>query len=158
MEVSKLTFTQGFQEQAKKSIGPRKVAVLRKQRLKEAEEKGTLQMCKNRADIGKLLGIPAGIRTSQYVYNAIKRGEITETLLAVKDGVPEYEYHYRNNKFSLNKPIKNRSFDEFVKNFSVEKNEDVYGIEIVIDWNKHTLNVKNITVDSIVAIVKELAK
>ena len=158
MEVSKLTFTPDFQEKTTKTISRRKKGSLRKKLLDKAEQNGKLQLCKNRNDVGELLGIPKGLKTRQYVYNVIKRGELTETLVGTHNGKKEYEYHYRNNKFSLNKPIKNRSFDEFVKNFSVEKNEDVCGIEIEIDWNKHTLNVKNITVDSIVAIVKELAK
>lgn len=150
MEVSKFTFTPGFQEQANKPIGPRKIAVLRKTRLKEAEEKGTLQKCRNRADIGRLLGIPAGMKTQQYVYNAIKRGEITETLIGTHNGKKDYEYHYkdRSRRFTLN---------DVVEHF-IEYKADKPDMEIVLDWNEHTLTVKNITVEEIVAIVKELAK
>lgn len=150
MEVSKLTFTPGFQEQANKPLGPRKVAVLRKTRLKEAEENGTLQKCKNRADIGRLLGIPVGLKTQQYVYNAIKRGEITETLVGTHNGRNEYEYHYkdRTRKFTLNNVIEQ----------CLEYKAGNPEMEIVLDWNEHTLTVKNIKVEEIVAIVKELAK
>lgn len=150
MEVSKLTFTPGFQEQAKKSIGPRKIAVLRRERLQQAEENRTLQSCKNRADIGKLLGIPIGLKTQQYVYNAIKRGEITETFRGVHNGKNEYEYHYcnRKRKFTLNDVIDK----------TLEYKAGVPEMEIVLDWNEHTLTVKNITIEAIVAIVKEIAK
>lgn len=160
MEVSKLTFTPGFQEQTKKSIGPRKVAVLRKQRLQEAEENGTLQSCKNRADIGKLLGVPAGMRTQQYVYNAIKRGELTETLVGTHNGKKEYEYHYRNNKLSLKKTRYNDfvSFNDFVKTFPVEKNEDVRDMEVVIDFSNELVTIKNMSVSTLIEIVKELSK
>lgn len=150
MEVSKLTFTPGFQEQVKKSVGPRKIAVLRREKLQQAEENGTLQSCKNRADIGKLLGIPAGMKTHQYVYNAIKRGELTETLVGTHNGKKEYEYHYcnRKRKFTLNDVIDK----------TLEYKTDVPEMEIVLDWDEHTLTVKNITIEAIVAIVKELAK
>lgn len=148
MEVSKLTITPGFQ--AKNSITPRTKGYLRRKRLQEYEDNGTLMTCKTRADIGVLLGIPAGMRTQQYVYNAIKRGELTETLRGSKNGKKEYEYHYvnRNCKFTLNDVIDK----------TLEYKAGVPEMEIVLDWNEHILTVKKITVEAIVAIVKELAK
>jgi hypothetical protein len=150
MEVSKLTFTPGFQEQTNYNVSPKTKGYLRKKKLQEAENNGTLSLCKNRADIGKLLDIPDGIKTQQYVYLALKRGELTETLVGSKNGKKEYEYHFvdRNRKFTLNDVIDK----------TLEYKAGVPEMEIVMDWNEHTLTVKNITVDAIVAIVKELAK
>lgn len=150
MEVSKLTFTPGFQEKTTKPIAPKTKGSLRRKLLDEAELNGKLQLCKNRNDVGELLGIPKGLKTYQYVYNAIKRGELTETLVGTHNGKKEYEYHYRNQKrkFTLNDVIDK----------TLEYKADVPEMEIVLDWDEHTLTVKNITIEAIVAIVKELAK
>lgn len=160
MEVSKLTFTPGFQEKTTKPIAPKTKGSLRRKLLDEAEQNGKLQLCKNRNDVGELLGIPKGLKTYQYVYNAIKRGELTETLVGTRNGKKEYEYHYRNHKFSLKKTRYNDfvSFNDFVKTFSVEKNEDVRDMEVVIDFSNELVTIKNISVSTLIEIIKELSK
>lgn len=150
MEVSKLTITPGFQEKTNYNVSPRTKGYLRRNLLDEAEQNGKLQLCKNRSDIGELISIPKGLKTNQYVYNAIKRGELTETLVGTHNGKKEYEYHYRNlkRKFTLNDVIDK----------TLEYKADVPEMEIVLDWNEHTLTVKNITIEAIVSIMKELVK
>lgn len=150
MEVSKLTFTPDFQEKTTKPISPKTKGSLRRNLLEEAEQNGKLQLCKNRNDVGELLGIPKGLKTYQYVYNAIKRGELTETLVGTHNGKKEYEYHYRNQKRKF-------TFNDVIDK-TLEYKADVPEMEIVLDWDEHTLTVKNITIEAIVAIVKELAK
>ena len=74
-------------------ISKRKVGELRWEKLKQADRDGSLQGVRTRRQLGELVGINDGASADKWVYQLVKKGQLTETLTGRNGIKNEYEYH-----------------------------------------------------------------
>ena len=74
-------------------ISKRKMGELRWEKLKQADRDGSLQGVRTRRQLGELVGIDNGASADKWVYQLIRKGQLTEVLTGRNGIKNEYEYH-----------------------------------------------------------------
>lgn len=93
MEISRLIFTKETKEKIDKGISPQAKGKLRWDKLKEAENNGTLQQARNRIDVGKIVGLDNDKTAYSWVSGLIHKKAIVETLDSFENNKAVYTYH-----------------------------------------------------------------
>lgn len=96
MEISRLIFSKETKQKINEDLNGNQKGILRWNKLKEAEEKGTLMLAKNRYEVANLVGYSEEnkMRGYQWVSDKISGEHLRETMIGLgKNGKMEYEYH-----------------------------------------------------------------
>lgn len=96
MEISRLIFSKETKKKMAEELTPMQKCKLRWERLKEAENHGSLSKAKNRYEVANLVGFSEKERAKGYhwVSDMVYSKRIQEIMLGMsKDGKMEYEYH-----------------------------------------------------------------
>lgn len=93
MEISRLIFTKETKEKLDKGISAQAKGKLRWEKLKEAENNGTLQQAKSRIDVGKIVGLDNDKTAYSWVSGLIHKKAIVETLDSFENNKAVYTYH-----------------------------------------------------------------
>jgi hypothetical protein len=93
MEISRLIFTKETKEKLDKGISAQAKGKLRWEKLKEAENNGTLQQAKSRLDVGKIVGLDNDKTAYRGVSGLIHKKAIVETLDSFENNKAVYTYH-----------------------------------------------------------------
>jgi hypothetical protein len=93
MEISRLIFTKETKEKLDKGISSQAKGKLRWERLKEAENNGTLQQARSRIDVGKIVGLDNDKTAYSWVSGLIHKKAIVETLDSFENNKAVYTYH-----------------------------------------------------------------
>lgn len=93
MEISRLIFTKETKEKLDKGISAQAKGKLRWEKLKEAEDNGTLQQARSRIDVGKIVGLDNDKTAYSWVSGLIHKKAIVETLDSFENNKAVYTYH-----------------------------------------------------------------
>lgn len=93
MEISRLIFTKETKEKIDKGISAQAKGKLRWEKLKEAENNGTLQQARSRIDVGKIVGLDNDKTAYSWVSGLIHKKAIVETLDSFENNKAVYTYH-----------------------------------------------------------------
>ena len=96
MEISRLIFSKETKKKMEEGLTTAQKGKLRWERIKEAEEHGSLSSAKNRYEVANIAGFSEEEKDKgyQWVSNMLYRGHLKEIMSGVgKNGKFEYEYH-----------------------------------------------------------------
>lgn len=97
----RVIFSKDFLNKTQQPLTHKELGELRVKKIIEAENDGRLSQARNRTEVAELVGISKDrvAVANSWVYRQISLGKMTETLLQFdKNHIPEYEYHYYENK------------------------------------------------------------
>lgn len=134
MEISRLIFTKETKEKLDKGISAQAKGKLRWEKLKEAENNGTLQQARSRIDVGKIVGLDNDKTAYSWVSGLIHKKAIVETLDSFENNKAVYTYH-------LGKPL------SYVNGRKKRKEEQIKKIQTELkrqDLVKNTQSVREL--------------